>query len=171
MHHGKSEKDTPAGRQGAVEEILWCVMPATLEGHQSTGLAEQCLRFLKCHQGWKYSFLLGPDQVSNIAGMVRSAKQEQVSGDGLFTAGTSGPGPGRQSSPSDCSGHLVTSCVRKASCSILRSLKRFFIPFYPHPKPRFPSHPSATRISNRSKSSRLKGCFFQTCYTTAVPCS
>ena len=153
VYHGKSEKDVPAGRQGAVEEILWCVMHATLEGHQSIGLAEQSLPFLKCHQSWKHSLLLGLDQVSSIAGMERSAKQEQVSDDGLFTAGTSGRGPGRQSSPPDCSGRFVTRCVRKASFSILRSLKRFFFLFDPHPKPCFPSHPSATRISNRSKSS------------------
>lgn len=52
VHHGKNEKDSPAGCQGAVEEILWCVIHATLEGHQSTEQAEQCLSFLKCHQGW-----------------------------------------------------------------------------------------------------------------------
>lgn len=51
VHHGKNEKDTPAGRQGAVEEILGCVIHATLEGHRSTGQAEQHPPFLKCHQG------------------------------------------------------------------------------------------------------------------------
>lgn len=51
------------------------------------------------------------------------------------------------------SGHFVTSCVRKASFFILRSLKWLFFLFYPHPKLFLLFHPSATHISNRSKSS------------------
>lgn len=60
VYHGKNEKDILAGRQSAVEEILWCVIHATLEGHQSTGQAEQRPPFLKCHQGVGARFSAGP---------------------------------------------------------------------------------------------------------------
>lgn len=51
VYHGKNESHILAGRQSAVEEILWCVIHAILEGHQSTGQAERCPLLLKCHQG------------------------------------------------------------------------------------------------------------------------
>lgn len=60
VYHGKNEKDILAGRQSAVEEILWCVIHATLEGHQSTGQDEQRPPFLKCHQGVGARFSAGP---------------------------------------------------------------------------------------------------------------
>lgn len=68
VYHGKNERGTPAGRQGAVEEILWCVIHETLEGHQSTGQAEHCPLFLKGHQSWEHNFLLVPGQISSISG-------------------------------------------------------------------------------------------------------
>lgn len=59
VYYGKNEKDILVGRQGVVEEILWCVMYVILEGYQSIGQVEQYFSFLKCYQGLGVQFFFG----------------------------------------------------------------------------------------------------------------
>lgn len=80
VYHGKDEKDILAGRQGAVEEILWCVIHAILEGQQSAGQARlnSVSHSWNVTGGWEHSFHLGPDQVSSISGMEWSGKRMAI---------------------------------------------------------------------------------------------
>lgn len=94
VYRGKNESNILAGRQGAVEEILWYVIHAILEGHQSTGQAEQCPLFLKCHQGLEAQFSFGPRSGFQRLGIGWSAQLEQISDDHLFIVATSSQGLG-----------------------------------------------------------------------------
>ena len=147
VYHGKNEKDILAGRQSAVEEILWCVIHATLEGQQSTGQAEQRPPFLKCHRGWEHSSLPGPDQVSSVSGMKWSAKLGQVSDARLFLNATQSR-PGSLQFPIF---FLWPFCYQLCQESITLDLKvterTFYFSFILIQSSSFLFHSSATCIS------------------------
>lgn len=140
-YHGKNEKDILAGRQGAVEEILWCVIRATLEApdHWAGWIASP---FLKMSPGIRSTvFSWAQDRFPVSQQWNGKPSKNRFSDDHLFMDVTSSKVPSSWNSPSQFSGHSVTTCIREASFLIPGSLKPFFLFFYPYPKAPFCSIP------------------------------
>lgn len=151
VYYGKNESNILAGRRGAVEEILWCVIHAILEGHQSTGQAERCPLFLKCHQGLEAQFSFGPRSGFQCLrdGTVSQARTD-FRWSPFHRAVTSSQGVRSWSTLT--SWPFSYQLCQESIILDLKITEVIFLTPLPSSEALFLFHPSATRIASRSKS-------------------